>query len=121
MKIKESGEMYLETIYILSLNNKSVKSIDIANELSFSRASVSRAMKILEENEYIVFDDKKNIRLTDIGLQTALKTYESHKILAEFFVRIGVNEEIALKDACKIEHVISDDTISAIKNFLKDK
>lgn len=118
MKLQESGEMYLETIHVLSMKNGVVKSIDVANELEFSRASVSRAMKLLEENDYITLDNKKNITLTQKGLDTALRTYECHKILTEVLIDIGVPKEIAESDACKMEHVISDETIACIRKRL---
>lgn len=114
MKLYESSEDYLETILILSKKGK-VRSIDIVDDLHFSKPSVSVAMKKLRENGYITIDDKGYISLTDEGYKVASKTYERHLILTEIFVSMGVDEETASKDACRIEHDLSDVTFEAIK------
>ena len=114
MKLYESSEDYLETILILSKKGM-VRSIDIVDDLHFSKPSVSVAMKKLRENGYITIDDKGYISLTDEGYKVASKTYEKHLILTEIFVSMGVDEETASKDACRIEHDLSDVTFEAIK------
>ena len=112
MLLQESGEMYLETIYILSKTNSDVRSIDIARKLNFSKPSVSRAINLLKEDGYINVDSKGYIALSDKGYQVASTIYERHIILSDFFKSIGVSEETATKDACRIEHVISDETMN---------
>ncbi|MBQ4155411.1 MAG: metal-dependent transcriptional regulator [Clostridia bacterium] len=119
MKIQESAENYLETIYVLSLEKGSVRSIDIANELGFSKPSVSVAMKNLREKEMIEMNKDGYITLLKKGEQIAKKVYERHTILTDCLVKIGVEREIASEDACKIEHFISDETFEALKNFIK--
>lgn len=117
----ESGENYLETILILKEQNGSVRSIDIARTLEFSKASVSRAVSLLKESKYIEMDNKGYITLTEKGLDKANSIYERHKVLTNFLVKISkVNKEIAEKDACKIEHIISEETFEGIKEFLKN-
>ena len=115
MKIQESGEMYLETILVLSKENSHVRSIDIGEYMGFSKPSVSRAVGLLKSGGYIDVDADGYITLTELGLELANKIYERHNILTRFLVSIGVSEEIASQDACKIEHVISDETLNAIK------
>ena len=115
MNNNESLEMYLETIHVLSTKQSTVKSIDIANELDYARASVSRAIKLLLEKNYIKLDDKKNIYLTKEGLKIANEIYDRHKTLTMLFEKIGVSKKTAEEDACKIEHVISNETMEAIK------
>ena len=115
MQLQESGEMYLETILVLSKEKPTVRAIDIAEHMGFSKPSVSRAVGLLREGGYITVDKDGFLSLTDEGKRTAEKTYERHRILTEFFVSIGVPPEVASDDACKIEHRISDETISAIK------
>ena len=115
VQLQESGEMYLETILVLSKEKKSVRAIDIAEHMGFSKPSVSRAVVLLREGGYITVDKDGFLSLTDEGRRTAEKTYERHRILTEFFVSIGVPPEVASDDACKIEHRISDETIAAIK------
>ena len=119
MILQESGEMYLETIYILSKTNSDVRSIDIARKLNFSKPSVSRAINLLKEDGYINVDSKGYIALSDKGYQVASTIYERHIILSDFFKSIGVSEETATKDACRIEHVISDETMDKIKALKK--
>ena len=115
MKIQESGEMYLETILVLSKENSHVRSIDIGEHMGFSKPSVSRAVGLLKNGGYIEVDGDGYITLTELGLELANKIYERHNILTRFLVSIGVSEKVASQDACKIEHVISDETLDAIK------
>lgn len=115
MKIQESAENYLETILILKQKTGSVRSIDIANELGFSKPSVSIAMKNLKENGYIVIDSSGMISLTDKGREIAEKIYERHTLLTEWLIRLGVSPEIAAEDACRMEHVVSAESFAAIK------
>lgn len=115
MNIRESAENYLETILILQEHKGSVRSIDIANELNFSKPSVSVAMRNLRENGYIQVDDSGCITLTDAGFEIADRMYERHRTISEYFVLLGVEPEIAVKDACRIEHIISDESFRAIK------
>lgn len=119
MKIQESGEMYLETILVLSKKLPQVRSLDVANELQYSKPSVSRAMSILKANNFIKIDDNGFITLTKKGSNLANKIYERHMILTELFVSLGVEKEIAENDACRIEHDLSDETFNAIRNKLK--
>lgn len=114
MNYNESLEMYLETIFVLSKKNN-VKSIDVANELNYARASVSRAIKLLIDKEYITLDSKKNITLTEAGKEIALRIYDRHITLTKMFESLGVSKSVAEDDACKIEHVISDESMLAIK------
>ncbi len=118
MGLLESGEMYLETILILTSRKAEVRSIDISEEMGFSKPSVSRAVGILKNEGYILVDKAGFISLTEFGRQTAEKIYERHKVITEFLYYIGVAEDTAEKDACKIEHDISDETLNAIKNHL---
>jgi len=118
MKIKESAENYLETIYMLSKKNKYVRSIDVANELSFSKASVSVAMKSFREEGYIVTDADGGITLTEKGLSIAERMCERHNIIAGALIKLGVSEEAAYTDSCKIEHDISEESFEKIKEFL---
>lgn len=117
MKIQESAENYLETIYVLNKKNGSVRSIDVANDLSFSKASVSVAMKSFREEGYITVDDDGYINLTDKGLAVAEGVYERHEIIAKALMAIGVDKETAYEDACRIEHHISDISIGKIKEY----
>ena len=120
MIIQESGEMYLETILVLKKKLGNVRAIDVAGEMNFSKPSVSRALGILKNNNYITVDKNGYINLTDKGSTIAEKIYERHTVLTKMFLRIGVSPEIAQEDACKIEHVISDETFDAIKRYAKD-
>jgi len=120
VKIHESGENYLETILLLSQKNGSVRSIDIATELDFKKPSVSRAMGILKEADLIVVEHNGNIVLTESGLKKAKEIYERHRHITEFLVKtLNVSDEIAEKDACRIEHVISTETFEKIKEYIK--
>lgn len=122
MKLQESGENYLETILILHNKTGFVRSVDIANELGFSKPSVSHAVSMLKNAGYIVVDSKTNqITLTESGKKISEGIYERHCILTEFFKSIGVSEEVALSDACKIEHDISQETFDKIKAHINKK
>lgn len=118
MRLQESGEMYLETIYILSKESDKIRQLDVAKEMNFSKPSVNRAIGLLREGGYIEADSNGFLFLTELGLETAKRTYERHVVLTEFFVRLGVSEEIAAEDACKIEHDISDQSFNALKRQL---
>ncbi len=120
MKIQESGENYLETILILKKRNGSVRAIDIANELNFSKPSVSKAMSVLKEAGHVKVDRLNQILLTDTGLKLAEKVYEKHLVLTDYLISIGVSEETAAKDACKMEHVISEESFEKIKNLVEN-
>ena len=115
MHLQESGEMYLETIYILSKKSNSIRSIDVGDYMGYSKPSVSRAVGILKKGGYVVTDKDGYLSLTDSGLKIAKKIYERHTALTDFLVRLGVNKDTAAKDACKIEHDISDETFEALK------
>ena len=115
----ESGEMYLETIYVLSGKKPRVRSIDVAEEMGFSKPSVSRGVSILKRDGYLTVDEAGNLVLTEFGLALAKKIYERHTVLTEMLVKLGVSEEVAEEDACKIEHVISDETLEAVKAYLE--
>lgn len=120
MKLLESGEMYLETILILKNRYGYVRSIDIANELKYSKPSVSRAMSILKENGYITNDPHGMILLTDKGMEIASSIYDRHKTLTSYLISLGVSEETAQTDACRMEHVISNETLQKIKEHMLD-
>lgn len=115
MSLQESGEMYLETILVLSKEKNEVRSIDVANEMGFSKPSVSRAMSKLREEKYILMDKEGFIALTEKGRDVAEKIYERHVLLTMFLKRLGLSDEVASADACRIEHVISDETFEAMK------
>ena len=118
MKIQESAENYLETILIITNRNGSCRSIDIANELGYSKPSVSIAMKNLRENGYIDVMGDGSIVLLEPGKVIAEKLYERHTMLTEFLSRIGVSSSVAAEDVCRIEHILSEESIDAIKNHL---
>lgn len=118
MKIHASAENYLETIYMLGKSKGMVRSIDIANELDFSKPSISVAMKNLRENGYIEMDKDGHITLLEAGLEIAERMYERHTVISKFLMNLGVDEAVATEDACKIEHVISDESFDAIKNSI---
>lgn len=115
MSLHESGEMYLETIYVLSQKSSTVRAIDVSEHLGYSKPSVSRAMGILKKEGYVTTDSDGHLILTEAGLNMAEKTYERHKVLTKFFELLGVDSETSSEDACKIEHVISDATFEALK------
>ncbi|MBQ6495812.1 MAG: metal-dependent transcriptional regulator [Firmicutes bacterium] len=118
--MRESGEMYLETILILSNQQNSVRSIDIAEYMNYSKPSISRAVNNLKNDGYIIIDERGNIALTKNGRDIAEKIYERHLVLSEMFESLGVSKETAVDDACKVEHVISDETFEAFKKHLND-
>ena len=115
MKIQESAENYLETIYMLHQRKGAVRSIDIVNELSFSKPSVSVAMKNLRENGYVTMDKDGLLDLTDAGMTIAPRIYERHRLLTEWLTALGVSPEVAAEDACRIEHVISEESFRRLK------
>lgn len=117
MKIHESAEMYLETILILSKSNPNVRSIDICEHMGFSKPSVSRAVNLLKNGGYVTSDKDGFLSLTDDGREIAEKILDRHNILTTLLTRLGVDGEIAAQDACKIEHVLSDESMEAIKRF----
>lgn len=119
MNIKESGEMYLESILVLSEDLKNVRSVDICRYLHYSRPSVSRAVGLLKAEGYITVDDEGYILLTETGRLIATSIYERHRVIAESLVRLGVSPETASADACRIEHVISAESFRAIKSHLE--
>ena len=120
MQLKESGEMYLETIYVLGKRKGFVRAIDVCQEMGYSKPSVSRAVGILRDGGYITVGTDGGLKLTKEGLEIAERTYERHTVLSELFVTLGVSEETAANDACKIEHVISTETFAALKKHLND-
>ena len=120
MAVKESGEMYLETIYILSNKQSAVRAIDVSNQMGFSKPSVSRAMGILKDDGFILVDGAGNITLTDKGEKSAKNIYERHTTLTAVLVSLGVDEKTATEDACRIEHYISEKTFKAIKKHIKE-
>ena len=117
MKIKESAENYLETIFVLSKKHGSVRSIDVANEMGFTKASISVAMKRLREEEYVKVDNDGNITLTDEGIKIATGVYERHQLIAKILISLGVSEETAYEDSCKIEHDLSQESFEKIKEY----
>ncbi len=121
MRTHESGEDYLETILLLYRKQGYVRSTDIANAMNYTKASISRAVKILKDDDYIYLDPNKMIFLTEKGEKKALEIYERHEVIAEFLVRVlQVDDETADQDACRIEHVISDSTFQGIKRLVKE-
>ena len=120
MHLQESGEMYLETIYILTKKNHDVRSLDVAEYMNFSKPSVSRAVGILKQGGYITVDSDGYLHLTELGKEIASKIYERHTLLTEFLIRLGVDEETAAEDACKIEHDLSYESFDDIEQLLKN-
>lgn len=118
MHLQESGEMYLETIYVLARKSGAVRSLDVATYMNFSKPSVSRAVGLLKEGGFILVDKSGYITLTSSGLEIAQKIYERHTLLSDFLIRLGVNPAIAAEDACKMEHDISDTSFEAIKRHV---
>ena len=119
MAMQESGEMYLETIYVLSQRSNYVRAIDIGDEMGFSKPSVSRALRLLKDEGMVTKDDDGYIKLTKDGEKLAKTIYERHTVLTRLFIGLGVDEKIASEDACRIEHYISDTTFNAIKAHMK--
>jgi len=121
MQLQESGEMYLETIYVLSRENSNVRSIDVGEYMGFSKPSVSRAIGLLKSGGYVTVDKDGFLKLTDAGREVAEKMYARHRLLTGFLVELGVDEELAAADACKIEHHISDESFEAIKRHFEGR
>lgn len=119
MDLHESGEMYLETILMLKTKNQYVRSIDIANSMNFSKPSVSRAIKLLKEAQLIVVDEKGYIDFTDAGRKIAESVYNRHTTLTQFLVKLGVGKKQAEDDACRLEHILSEETYQCIQNYLQ--
>lgn len=119
MKIRKSAEDYLEAMLVMQERHGYIRSIDIATELNVTKPSVSYATKRLRENGYITMDKEGLITLTEKGLEIAESMYERHRLLTQFFVRLGINEDVAREDACKIEHDLSEETFQAIKNHVE--
>lgn len=121
MILKPSGEMYLETIYVLCQKKSSVRSVDVAEYMNYSKPSVCRGVGLLKKGNYISIDKDGYISLTDKGLAFANKIYERHTVLSKVLTMLGVDEETAAEDACKIEHVISDKSFNSLKKYIEDK
>ena len=119
MKLLESGQMYLETIFVLSKEKPTVHSIDVSEHMGYSKPIVSRAIGILKNGGYVEMAEDGSLTLTEAGLSVAEKIYERHTILTEFLVRLGVDRETAAEDACKMEHDISDVSLQALKTFIE--
>ena len=119
MELHESGQMYLESIHVLLQHSSQVRAIDVGEYLGYSKPSVSRALGILRKGGFLVVEDDGSLRLTERGREEAEKLYERHTVLSELLVSLGVDAETATKDACRIEHVISDKTFDAIRNYLQ--
>ena len=119
MKLMESGQMYLETIYVLSKEKTGVHSIDVSEHMGYSKPSVSRAIGILKSGGYVEMAEDGSLILTEAGRTLAEQIYERHTILTEFLVRLGVDRATATEDACKMEHVISDRSLAALKKFIE--
>ena len=118
MSLHESAEMYLETIYQLSMERSHVRSIDVAESMGYSKPSISRAVGLLKKGGYLLMEKDGSLTLTESGLEIAQKVYERHTILTNVLIRLGVTPEVAAEDACKMEHVISDETFDAMKRHL---
>ena len=121
MPIQESGEMYLETILVLTKRGGPVRSLDVANEMGYSKPSISRAMGILKNDGYIEIDESGYITLTTEGKKIAKTIYERHVVISELLISLGVDKKTAEEDACRIEHVISPKTFRALKKFNKER
>ncbi len=119
MAMLESGEMYLETIYILSQKSSTIRGIDVGEQMGFSKPSVSRAIGLLKKGGYVVTDNLGYIQLTEKGYKKAQSIYDRHTVLTKLLINLGVSEETATNDACRIEHYISDETFDAIKAHMK--
>lgn len=119
MAMQESGEMYLETIYVLSQQLASVRSIDVADHLGYSKPSVSRAVGLLKKDGLLQMDEMGYLKLTEAGMKMAKRIYERHTVLSKLFMNLGVDEKTATEDACRIEHYISDRSFDAIKAHMQ--
>ncbi len=120
MRLQESGEMYLETIYVLSKKLPAVRSIDVSEHLGYSKPSVSRAVGLLKNGGFITVEASGALKLTEEGYNIANMMFERHTVLSEYLIRLGVSPETAAEDACKIEHVISEESFLAIKNSVTE-
>ena len=120
MQLQESGEMYLETIHVLSKKLPCVRSVDVGEYMGYSKPSVSRAIGLLKNGGYVRVDDNGHLHLTDEGLKVANKIYDRHNLLKSLLLKVGVAEDIAAEDACRIEHVISDETYLALKKYFEE-
>ena len=118
MHIQESVEMYLESIYVLSKKGGQVRSVDVGEYLGYSKPSVSRAVGLLKKGGYLLMDKDGHLTLTDTGLEIAQKIYDRHTLLSRVLMKLGVSEDVATADACKLEHAISDESYEAIKSYL---
>ncbi len=119
MQIKESAENYLEAILMIKKEKGNVRSIDVANHLNFTKPSVSVAMKSFREEGYVTMDNDGSINLTQKGMEIAEKVYERHEVIAKALISLGIDEDVAYEDSCKIEHDISQQTFDKIKEHLK--
>ena len=119
MRLQESGEMYLESIYVLSKKITNVRSVDISEYMGYSKPSVSRAVNLLKSGGYITIDEDNHITLTETGLEIAEKIYNRHIVLSKMLVALGVPEDIAAEDACRMEHTISDESFEAIRRHVE--
>ena len=120
MHLQESGEMYLETIYVLSKQLNAVRSVDVGEYMGYSKPSVSRAIGLLRNGGYVTVDEEGHLHLTELGHEIASKINERHRVITEMLIKIGVDRKTAEEDACKMEHAISDTSFEALKNYLSD-
>ncbi len=120
MQLLESGQMYLEALFVLSLESDMVRAIDIGEYLGYSKPSVSRALVLLKDEGYLTKDDKGFLHLTDKGKKIAEDVYDRHTVLTELFIMMGVRTDTANQDACRVEHYISEETFKALKTFVKE-
>ena len=120
MHLHESGEMYIETIYVLTKENPHVRAIDVGERMGFSKPSVSRALSILKQGNYVTVSPEGYLSLTDAGIDVAEKIYARHELLKNFLVSIGVDEKTAAEDACKMEHDMSPESFAAFKRFIEE-
>ena len=121
MRLQESGEMYLETIYMLSKQMNIVRSIDVVEHMGYSKPSVSRAVNLLKQGGYLTVEDNGNLLLTDTGREIGEKIFARHKVLTRMLTMLGVDEKTAAEDACKMEHAISDASFEAIRRHMEEK
>ena len=121
MRLQESGEMYLETIYVLSRERSIVRAIDVVEHMGYSKPSVSRAVGLLKQGGYLVVEDTGNLLLTESGREIGEKIYARHQLLTKLLIALGVDEKTAAEDACKMEHAISDATFEALSKHLSDR
>lgn len=119
MKLHESGEDYLESILKIERQKQTVRSIDVANDLQVSKPSVSRAIHVLEDEGLLTMDDSARLILSEKGRVIAEKIYERHLLFTKFFIQLGVDEQVAAEDACRMEHAVSDETFAALKAFIE--